>query len=238
MTTSDLSTVPERPHHELAVGIEDIRDAARALEGVATVTPVERSSALAGIVGAPVYLKCENLQRSGSFKIRGAYVRMSRLDAEERARGVVAASAGNHAQGVALAARLLGIRAVVYMPTDAALPKVAATREYGAEVRLVGTTVDDVLTAAREESERSGAVLIHPFDHVDVVAGQATVALEILEQVPDVKTIVVPVGGEGSERVSSPRWPPSRRTCASWGCRRRVLADISSPSRPESPSRP
>ncbi|WPF83151.1 threonine ammonia-lyase [Sanguibacter sp. 4.1] len=197
MTTTDLSTVPERPHHELPVGIEDIRDAARALEGVATVTPVERSSALAGIVGAPVYLKCENLQRSGSFKIRGAYVRMSRLDADERARGVVAASAGNHAQGVALAARLLGIRAVVYMPTDAALPKVAATREYGAEVRLVGTTVDDVLTAAREESERSGAVLIHPFDHVDVVAGQATVALEILEQVPDVKTIVVPVGGGG-----------------------------------------
>lgn len=201
MTTTDPSlTDPARrdpSRSALSVGIEDIRDAARALHGVATVTPVERSSALAGVVGVPVFLKCENLQRSGSFKIRGAYVRMSRLSEAERARGVVAASAGNHAQGVALAARLLGIRSVVYMPTDAALPKVAATREYGAEVRLVGTTVDDVLTAAREESERSGAVLIHPFDHVDVVAGQATVALEILEQVPDVKTVVVPVGGGG-----------------------------------------
>lgn len=182
---------------ELSVGIETILDAARLLQGVSTVTPVERSSALAKIVGAPVYLKCENLQRSGSFKIRGAYVRMARLSPAERARGVVAASAGNHAQGVALGARLLGIDSVVYMPTDAALPKIAATREYGAEVRLVGTTVDDVLTAAREESERTGAVLIHPFDHVDIVAGQATVALEILEQVPNVRTVVVPVGGGG-----------------------------------------
>ena len=166
---------------DLRVGIDAIRSAAALLEGVSTVTPVESSNALSAIVGAPAYLKCENLQRSGSFKIRGAYVRMARLSDEEKARGVVAASAGNHAQGVALAARLLGIRAVVYMPTDAALPKVAATRDYGAEVRLV----------------RTGAILIHPFDHEDIVAGQATVALEILEQVPDVRTVVVPVGGGG-----------------------------------------
>lgn len=188
---------PAGRHSHLQVGIDDIREAAALLKGVVQKTPVERSSALASVVGAPVFLKCENLQRSGSFKLRGAYVRMARLSEEEKARGVVAASAGNHAQGVALGARLLGIRAVVYMPTDAALPKIAATREYGAEVRLVGTTVDDALAAAHEESLRSGAVLIHPYDHADVVAGQGTIALEILEQVPDVRTVVVPVGGGG-----------------------------------------
>src|SRR5690606_30369211 len=142
-------------------------------------------------------LKCENLQRAGSFKVRGAYVRMARLSDEEKARGVVAASAGNHAQGVAFAAGLLGIRAVVYMPVDAALPKVAATREYGAEVRLVGVDVDETLAAAKAEAERTGAVFIHPFDHPDVVAGQGTLALEILEQVPDVRTVVMPLGGGG-----------------------------------------
>lgn len=177
--------------------LADVRSAAVLLDGVASRTPVEDSRALSQIAGVQVWLKCENLQRSGSFKVRGAYVRMAHLDEAERARGVVAASAGNHAQGVALAARLLGIDAVVYMPVDAALPKVAATREYGAQVRLVGTTVDEALAAAHAEAERTGAVLIHPFDHRDIVAGQGTVALEILEQVPDVATIVVPVGGGG-----------------------------------------
>nr|WP_205693560.1 threonine ammonia-lyase [Cellulomonas sp. IC4_254] len=167
------------------------------LTGVATRTPVETSRALSQIAGAPVLLKCENLQRAGSFKIRGAYVRMARLSPEEQARGVVAASAGNHAQGVALAAQLLGIDAVVYMPVDAALPKVAATKEYGAEVRPYGRSVDEALVAARAEAERTGRVLIHPFDHEDIVAGQGTLALEILEQVPDVRTIVVPLGGGG-----------------------------------------
>jgi threonine dehydratase len=179
------------------VTIESIREAARMLDGIATVTPVESSNALSAVVGTRAYLKCENLQRSGSFKIRGAYVRMARLTDEEKSRGVVAASAGNHAQGVALGARLLGIRSVVYMPTDAALPKVAATKDHGAEVRLVGTSVDDALAAARDEADRTGAVLIHPFDHADIVAGQATVALEIREQVPDVRTVVVPTGGGG-----------------------------------------
>lgn len=177
--------------------LDDVRAAARLLDGVATRTPVESSRALTQIAGTDVLLKCENLQRAGSFKVRGAYVRMARLSEEEKARGVVAASAGNHAQGVALASRLLGIDAVVYMPQDAALPKIAATREYGAEVRLHGRSVDDALVAARAEAERTGAVLIHPFDHTDVVAGQGTIALEILEQVPDVATIVVPVGGGG-----------------------------------------
>ena len=180
-----------------AVTLDDVRAASRLLDGVATVTPVEGSRALSAIVGTRVLLKCENLQRAGSFKIRGAYVRMARLSPAEQARGVVAASAGNHAQGVALAAQLLGIDAVVYMPMDAALPKIAATRDYGAEVRLVGTSVDEALVAAVAESLRTGAVLIHPFDHADIVAGQGTLGLEILEQVPDVRTIIVPVGGGG-----------------------------------------
>ncbi|MFC6303787.1 threonine ammonia-lyase [Oerskovia jenensis] len=167
------------------------------LDGVAYRTPVQTSRAISQVVGVPVVLKCENLQRAGSFKIRGAYIRMARLSAEEKARGVVAASAGNHAQGVAFAAGLLGIQAVVYMPVDAALPKVAATREYGAEVRLVGVDVDETLAAAKAEAERTGAVFIHPFDHPDVVAGQGTIALEILEQVPDVRTVVMPLGGGG-----------------------------------------
>jgi threonine dehydratase len=177
--------------------LDDARAAARLLDGVATRTPVESSRALSQIAGTRVLLKCENLQRAGSFKIRGAYVRMARLSAEEKARGVVAASAGNHAQGVALAAQLLGLDAVVYMPVDAALPKIAATREYGAEVRLHGHGVDEALVEARAEADRTGRVLIHPFDHEDIVAGQATLALEVLEQVPDVRTIVVPLGGGG-----------------------------------------
>ena len=126
------------------IGPDEVRAAAALLTGVADRTPVQRSRALSLLVGTDVWLKCENLQRAGSFKIRGAYTRMSRLSDAEKSRGVVAASAGNHAQGVALAAQLLGIDAVVYMPTDAALPKVAATRDYGAEVRLVGSSVDEV----------------------------------------------------------------------------------------------
>jgi threonine dehydratase len=180
-----------------AVTLDDIRDAARLLEGVATRTPIQPFRAAAEAVGAPVVLKLENLQRAGSFKVRGAYTRMARLSDAERAAGVVAASAGNHAQGVALAAQMLGIDAVVYMPVDAPLPKVAATRGYGADVRLVGTSVDEALAAAHDEAAGTGRVLIHPFDHPDVVAGQGTVALEILEQVPDVRTILVPLGGGG-----------------------------------------
>lgn len=179
------------------IGPDEVRAAQQCLVGVVERTPVQLSRALSGLVGAPVHLKCENLQRAGSFKIRGAYTRMSRLSSDERARGVVAASAGNHAQGVALAASMLGLDAVVFMPVDAALPKIAATRDYGARVELVGSSVDDALVAATDYARRTGAVLIHPFDHDDVVAGQGTVGLEILEQVPDVATVVVPVGGGG-----------------------------------------
>jgi threonine dehydratase len=177
--------------------LDEIVEAQRALEGVAVRTPLEESRWLSRVAGGPMYFKAENLQRAGSFKIRGAYLRMSRLSDEERANGVVAASAGNHAQGVALAAQLLGLKAVVYMPEGANIPKVNATRGYGAEVRFHGETVDQALAAAKEYAEESGAVLVHPFDHPDIVLGQSTCGAEILEQCPDVRTIVVPTGGGG-----------------------------------------
>ncbi|MFD2841287.1 threonine ammonia-lyase [Populibacterium corticicola] len=183
--------------HTSSVTLESIQEAAKLLDRIARVTPIESSRALEAFTGTKTYLKCENLQRSGSFKVRGAYVRMARLSDEEKSRGVIAASAGNHAQGVALAAAALGIPAVVYMPAGAALPKIAATREYGAEVRLYGTNVDESLAEAQAEADRTGATFIHPFNHPDVIVGQATVALEILEQVPDVRTVLAPVGGGG-----------------------------------------
>jgi threonine dehydratase len=181
----------------LPVSIEDVKAARVLLEGVIRDTPVQGARPLADLVGGPVWLKCENLQRAGSFKIRGAFTRISRLSDEEAAHGVVAASAGNHAQGVALAASLRGISSTVFMPEGAPIPKVQATRAYGAQVRFVGGAVDDCLAAARAYADETGAVLVHPFDHADIVAGQGTVGLEILEQVPDVRTVVVCTGGGG-----------------------------------------
>jgi threonine dehydratase len=179
------------------VGLTDVQAARALLTGVVAQTPMAGARALTELCGGPVWLKCENLQRTGSFKIRGAYTRIARLGAEERARGVVAASAGNHAQGVALAAQMLRVRSTVFMPVGAALPKVAATKGYGAEVRLVGHTVDESIAAAQRFAAETGAVLVHPFDHVDVMAGQGTVGLEVLEQVPDVRTVLVCTGGGG-----------------------------------------
>ncbi|MFJ9925975.1 MULTISPECIES: threonine ammonia-lyase [Streptomyces] len=180
-----------------SVTLDDVRGAQKMLSGVARATAMEGSRHLSQLVGAPVQLKCENLQRTGSFKLRGAYVRIAGLLPEERAAGVVAASAGNHAQGVALASSLLGVHATVFMPQGAPLPKVSATREYGAEVRLTGQVVDETLAAAQDYAARTGAVFIHPFDHPDIIAGQGTVGLEILEQCPQVRTIVVGIGGGG-----------------------------------------
>ncbi|MFD8191236.1 threonine ammonia-lyase [Streptomyces wuyuanensis] len=177
--------------------LDDVLGARKMLSGVARLTPMEGSRHLSALVGSPVHLKCENLQRTGSFKLRGAYVRISGLRPEERAAGVVAASAGNHAQGVALASSLLGVHSTVFMPKGAPLPKVAATRDYGADVRLHGHVVDETLAAAQEYAHETGAVFIHPFDHPDIIAGQGTVGLEILEQCPEVRTIVVGVGGGG-----------------------------------------
>jgi threonine dehydratase len=179
------------------VGLDDVRAARELLAGVSRTTPLEGSRALSRAVGGPVSLKCENLQRTGSFKIRGAYVRIARLTPEQREPGVVAASAGNHAQGVALAASLLGCRSTVFMPHAAPLPKIAATTAYGAHVELAGTTVDEALLHAMQFAQRTGAVLVHPFDHPDVIAGQGTVGLELLEQCPDVRTVVVCTGGGG-----------------------------------------
>jgi len=179
------------------VDLDDVRAARKLLDGVIRMTPLEHSRVLAAAAGGPVHLKCENLQRTGSFKIRGAYTRISRLTPEQRAVGVVAASAGNHAQGVALAAQLLHTRATVFMPVSAALPKVDATRNYGAEVRLAGGSVDEALELATEYEAETGAVLVHPFDHPDIVAGQGTVGLEILEQCPEVRTVLVGTGGGG-----------------------------------------
>jgi threonine dehydratase len=181
----------------LPVSLDEVLRARELLAGVSRTTPMEGLRGLSEKVGGPVLLKCENLQRTGSFKIRGAYVRIARLTAEERADGVVAASAGNHAQGVALAASLLGCASTVFMPEAAPLPKVAATRAYGAHVRHAGHTVDEALVAAKAFAQETGAVLIHPFDHEDIVAGQGTVGLEIAEQCPEVKTVVVCTGGGG-----------------------------------------
>ncbi|MBF6134359.1 threonine ammonia-lyase [Nocardia otitidiscaviarum] len=179
------------------VSVERIEDAAKLLAPVVRRTPLVASRVLSERTGVEVRLKCENLQRTGSFKPRGAYNRIANLPADERARGVVAASAGNHAQGVAWAATSLGIDSTVFMPIGASLPKLVATRAYGATVHQVGATIDEALTAALDFAGQTGATLIHPFDHPDIVAGQATVALEILDQMPDVGTVVVPTGGGG-----------------------------------------
>jgi len=177
--------------------LAEFEEARERVSGVVDVTPMETARFLSDGLGSPVLLKCENLQRTGSYKIRGAYNRLSRLTDEEKARGVVAASAGNHAQGVAFAARELGIKATIFMPVGVALPKLQATKGYGAEVVLRGHTVEEPLRAAAEFAEATGAVFIPPFDHWDVVAGQGTLGLEILDQVPDVDTVIIPIGGGG-----------------------------------------
>ncbi|HJR45574.1 MAG TPA: threonine ammonia-lyase [Actinomycetota bacterium] len=179
------------------VDLAAIRDARERLRGVAVETPLDRSRALSDHVGGPVFIKCENLQRTGSFKIRGAFNRISRLSESERAAGVVAASAGNHAQGVALAASLSGCPATLFMPAAASLPKVEATRRYGADVVLTGKDFGAAFDAAERRSHETGAIFVHPFDHPHVIAGQGTVGCEIAEQLPDVETVVVPIGGGG-----------------------------------------
>ena len=164
---------------------------------VAHLTPLLHSNFLSVATGTEVWLKAENLQRTGAYKVRGAFNRMSKLTKDERKRGVVAASAGNHAQGVALAATYLGIKATIFMPIGASLPKVQATKGYGAEVVLTGATFAEALKASQEYAAKKGAVFIPPFDHIDVVIGQGTVGLEVLEQLPEVDNIIVAIGGGG-----------------------------------------
>ncbi|MDX6522571.1 MAG: threonine dehydratase [Gaiellales bacterium] len=179
------------------IPLDDIRAAADNLRGVAHRTPVERSETFSQWAGCDVYFKFENRQRTGSFKIRGAYTKLRSLSAEQRAAGVIAPSAGNHAQAVAFAARSVGVPATVYMPGAASLAKVGATEGYGARVELVGDSVDDAVVAAQREAAESGITLVHPFDDPAVITGQGTVGLEILEDLPDVDTVVVPLGGGG-----------------------------------------
>ena len=180
-----------------APALAEIEAARARLDGIARVTPVYPSETLSRRVGRPVQLKAENLQRTGAFKIRGAVNTIASLSAEERRAGVVAASAGNHGQAVAWAAREAGIAATVFMPQDSPMAKVEATRNYGAQVELVGTGFDESVAAAQEWVGETGATFVHAFEDERVIAGQGTIGLELADQLPDLGTLVIPVGGGG-----------------------------------------
>jgi threonine dehydratase len=180
-----------------APGLIEIERARERLEGVARVTPVYPSETLSRLAGRTVSLKAENLQRTGSFKIRGAYTKVSSLDSEQRAAGVVAASAGNHGQAVAWVARELGVPARIFMPQDSPMAKFDATRSYGAEIELTGPAFEDALEAAQAYVERTGASFVHPYEDTLVMAGQGTIGLELAEQVNELETVVLPIGGGG-----------------------------------------
>ena len=194
-----MSMAPSTPAGAGAspVSLEDVQRAREALKGITYVTPLQESNYLNSEVAARVFLKLENLQRAGSFKLRGAYNRMRQMTREELDRGVVAASAGNHAQGVALAATLVGTAATIVMPEMASMTKVVATRGYGARVELTGETFDDAFARAVAISQATGAVLIHAFEDPWVIAGQGTVGLEMLDVRPNLDAVVVPIGGGG-----------------------------------------
>jgi threonine dehydratase len=177
--------------------LAEIAQARERLAGVARVTPVFRSETFSHLAGREVHLKAENLQRTGSFKIRGAVNKLATLGEAERRAGVVAASAGNHAQSVAWAAREAGLRATIFVPLDAAMAKVEATKGYGADVRMVGESLEDAVAEAQRVVEETGATFVHPYEDEAVVAGQGTIGLELAEQVPDAETVLVPVGGGG-----------------------------------------
>ncbi|NLI12825.1 threonine ammonia-lyase [Pelotomaculum propionicicum] len=179
------------------LSLEKIEEAKRQLAGVATLTPLDHSVTFSALTGNTVFLKLENMQKTGSFKIRGAYNKIMSLSEEERTRGVIAASAGNHAQGVAYAAGRAGLRCTVIMPEGAPISKVMATRGYGAEVILAGGGYDEAFQYAVELQAKSGAVLVHSFNDPEVIAGQGTIALELLEQLPEIEAILAPVGGGG-----------------------------------------
>ena len=180
-----------------APGLPEIERARERLDGVARVTPVFPSETLSRLAGRPVRLKAENLQRTGSFKIRGAYVKLSSLEPEHREAGVVAASAGNHGQAVAWAARELGAQARIFMPQDSPMAKVDATRNYGAEVELTGPAFEETLATALAYVEETGATFVHPYEDMDVMSGQGTIGLELSEQVEELETVVIPIGGGG-----------------------------------------
>lgn len=179
------------------ITLADVQQAHRAMYDVVHHTPLDQSTTFSQMAGYDVYLKLENLQKTGSFKIRGAYNKIHSLTSAEKMKGVIAASAGNHAQGVAYAARMAGIKAAIVMPEVAPLAKVMATRGYGAEVILHGMVYDDAFLKAQEIEAQKGQTFIHAFNDYQVIAGQGTIGLEILEELEDVSAIVVPVGGGG-----------------------------------------
>jgi threonine dehydratase len=181
----------------MAPTIADVEAARERLAGVARETPLLPTETFSRLSGRRVFLKAENLQRTGSFKIRGAYFTISTLGERERSAGVVAASAGNHGQAVAWAAREAGIPATIFMPQDAPMAKVEATKSYGGETRLVGEGFDEAVTAAAAHVETTGATLVHAFEDARVIAGQGTIGLELAEQAPDAETVVIPIGGGG-----------------------------------------
>lgn len=180
-----------------AINFSDVQEAAVRLKGVAHKTPILTSKTINRLTGYDVFFKCENFQRGGAFKFRGAYNTLAQLTAEERLRGVVAFSSGNHAQGVAYAGKLLGVPVTMVMPTDAPKAKLAATRDYGAEIVLYNRLTQDRAELAEAVAGEKGAVLVPPYDHPHIMAGQGTAALELLEAVPDLDVLVTPVGGGG-----------------------------------------
>jgi threonine dehydratase len=181
----------------MAPTIADVEAARERLAGVARETPLYPSETFSRLSGRQVFLKAENLQRTGSFKIRGAYNTIATLGEEERSAGVVAASAGNHGQAVAWAAREAGIKATVFMPQDAPMAKIEATRAYGGETELAGEGFEDAVAAAQAHAEGTGATLVHAFEDERVIAGQGTIGLELAEQAPDAETVLIPIGGGG-----------------------------------------
>jgi threonine dehydratase len=182
---------------QTAPTLSEIQEARERIAGVARVTPVYGSETLSKLAGRDVCLKAENLQRTGSFKVRGATNKIATLSKGERRAGVVAASAGNHGQAVAWAAREAGIKATIFMPQDAPMAKVEPTKNYGAKAELRGTNFEEALAAAQQYVESTGATFVHPYEDEKVIAGQGTIGLEIIDQVPDVETVVIPVGGGG-----------------------------------------
>ena len=180
-----------------APGLKEIQEARARLEGIARVTPVYGTETLSKLIGREVALKAENLQRTGSFKIRGAVNKIATLTESEKRSGVIAASAGNHGQAVAWAAREAGVKATVFVPQDAPMAKVEPTKNYGAHVELVGATFEDALAAALKRAEETDGTFVHPYEDERVIAGQATIGLELAEQVPQAGTVVIPVGGGG-----------------------------------------
>lgn len=181
----------------MTVKFSDIEAARKRISGIINQTPIVADEKLSAAIGAKAYLKAENLQRAGSFKIRGAYNKISQLSDDERSRGVITASAGNHAQGVALAARLTGTRATIVLPQFAPLTKIVATRSHGAEVIMQGDTFDEAVAYSKQLAEENGSLYVHAFDDDLIIAGQGTIGIEIAEAAPETTVVVVPIGGGG-----------------------------------------